>query len=63
MPGSKLADVFYLIQRPDGVAPEELMKSLGWKRATAITAISDLRMFGVVSERGEDGRYRAIALP
>jgi hypothetical protein len=63
MPGTKLADVFYLIHRPEGVAPEELIKTLGWTRPTAITAISDLRQYGVVGKRFEDGRYRIVSLP
>lgn len=58
--GTKLADVFYLIHRPEGVDPEELMKSLSWSRPTALTAISDLRTYGVVSRRCGDGRYRVF---
>lgn len=59
-PGTKLADVFYLIHRPEGVDPDEIMKMLGWTRPTALTAISDLRMYGVVAKRCGDGRYRVL---
>ena len=59
--GTKMADVFYLIHRPEGVDPEDLMKSLGWSRPTALTAISDLRMYGIVPKRCGDGRYRVLA--
>jgi hypothetical protein len=60
-PGTKLADVLYLISRPEGVDPEELMRMLGWTRTTALTAISDLRMYGIVGKRCGDGRYRVLA--
>lgn len=59
--GTKLADVFYLIHRPEGVIPEELTQMLGWTRGTALTAISDLRAYGIVSKRCGDGRYRVLA--
>jgi hypothetical protein len=63
-PGTKLADVLYYLRRPDGVAPEELMRLFGWKRPTTLTAISDLRLYyGIVSRRYEDGRYRFVSLP
>ncbi len=58
-PGTKLADVRYYLKRPEGIAPEELMQLFGWKRPTALTAISDLRLYyGIVSKRCGDGRYR-----
>ena len=61
MPGTKLADVLYYLRRPEGVAPEELMQKLNWKRETAISAISDLRMYyGIRGRRSHDGRYRVI---
>jgi hypothetical protein len=59
--GTKLADVFYLINRPEGVDPDELVKMLGWTRSTSLTAISDLRTYGIVSKRCGDGRYRVLA--
>jgi hypothetical protein len=63
MPGTKLADVLYYLRRPEGVAPEELMQKLKWKRETAISAISDLRMYGIRGKRCHDGRYRIASLP
>ena len=62
MPGTKLADVLYFLRREEGVAPEELMQRLNWKRETAITAISDLRLYyGIRGKRCHDGRYRIVA--
>lgn len=63
MPGTKLADVLYCLRRPEGVAPEELMQKFNWKRETAITAISDLRMYGIRGKRCHDARYRLVSLP
>ena len=63
MPGTKLADVLYYLRRPEGVAPEELMQRFNWTRPTALTAISDLRMYGIRGKRCHDGRYRIVSLP
>lgn len=62
-PGTKLADVLYYLRRPEGVAPEELMQKFNWKRETALTAISDLRMYGIRGKRCHDARYRIVSLP
>ena len=63
MPGTKLADVLYYLRRAEGVAPEELMQRFNWTRPTALTAISDLRMYGIRGRRCHDGRYRILSLP
>ena len=62
MPGTKLADVLYYLRRAEGVSPEELMHRFQWKRETAVTAVSDLRLYyGIDSKRFHDGRYRIVA--
>lgn len=59
-PGTKLSSVLYYLKRPEGVSLDELMHSLGWNRMAAQAGIYDLRMFGIVSRRGPDGRYRLV---
>lgn len=58
--GTKLSSVLYYLKRPEGVSLDELMHWLGWNRQSAQTGICDLRMFGIVSKRGPDGRYRIV---
>ena len=59
-PGTKLSSVLYYLKRPEGVSLDELQEALQWNRNSAMSGIYDLRMFGIVSKRGEDGRYRLV---
>jgi hypothetical protein len=60
---SKRQQVLAMLMRPEGVSLDEIMARMGWKRATAQTAVGyDLRKYGVRGHRGPDGRYRAVAL-
>lgn len=62
-PGTKLSSVLYYMSRPEGVSLDELQRHLGWNRNTAMTSVYDLRLFGIIGKRGEDGRYRIVSLP
>lgn len=63
MPGSKLADVLYYLKRPEGVSLDELQQSLGYSRQGAQTGIYEMKLYGIVAKRCEDGRYRVVSLP
>lgn len=63
MPGTKLADVLYYLKRAEGVSIEELQRALGWSRQAAQTGIYEMRLYGIVTKRGQDGRYRIVSLP
>lgn len=61
-PGTKLAALLELLQRPEGISLDDMQARFEWSRTTCSTAISgDLpSKFGLRSQRGDYGRYRLI---